>query len=193
VRVNKSNRSASPACLSLQSMKGFWFLLLAVSGPTAGCDRPVADTSRTASSTTVALPHMEASETPATSSSAKSACPRTGLWALCSVEKRLKESGFVVNAVTAEIPQRPGFSVRPAVYRLGRSHLEVFLYPTQQAASRAVSGLDTLTATPRGSKSVWQMPPTFIRSANLIAVFLTDSPVQGERLTLAITAGPPQP
>jgi hypothetical protein len=32
-----------------------------------------------------------------------------------------------------------------------------------------------------------------VRSANLAAVFLTDSPVQAERLTLAITAGPPQP
>jgi hypothetical protein len=32
-----------------------------------------------------------------------------------------------------------------------------------------------------------------VRSANLAAVFLTDNPTQAERLTLALTAGAPQP
>jgi hypothetical protein len=37
------------------------------------------------------------------------------------------------------------------------------------------------------------MIPTFVRSANLAAVFLTDNPTQAERFTLALTAGAPQP
>ena len=83
----------------------------------------------------------------------------------------------------------------PLSYMLGRSRLEVFLYPTAAAVAREASGLDTLLAGPRGAPSQWGvgMQPTFVRTANLIAVFLTDNPTQSERLSLALTAGPPQP
>jgi hypothetical protein len=69
----------------------------------------------------------------------------------------------------------------------------VFVYPDEAALAKDIAGIDTLTASPRGSSSVWETTPTFVRSANLAAVFLTDSQVQAERLTLAITAGAPQP
>ena len=124
---------------------------------------------------------------------AKAACPRTGLWALCSVEKRLTQSGFVVKRVTEPPPRRAGFSVGPEVYNLGRSRLEIFIYADSTAARRDVAKLDTLTASPRDAGNKWGMPPTFVRSGNLLAVFLTDSPQQAERLTLALTAGAPQP
>src|SRR4051812_27420683 len=39
-------------------------------------------------------------------------CPRTGLWAACSVERRLEQAGFVVRKA-ATPPRRPGFSVAP--------------------------------------------------------------------------------
>jgi hypothetical protein len=71
--------------------------------------------------------------------------------------------------------------------------LEVFIYPRTEEVKAEISKLDTLTAAPRGQKGAWEMPPTLVRSANLIAVFVTDSPQQAERLVLAITAGPPQP
>ena len=121
-----------------------------------------------------------------------SPCPRTGRWALCSLEKRLKQSGFVVKRVAGEAPRRAGFSVAPAAYTVGHSRLEVFVYPDEAALAKDIASIDTLTASPRGRPSVWETTPTFMRSANLAAVFLTDSPVQAERLTLAITAGAPQ-
>ena len=122
-----------------------------------------------------------------------SACPRTGKWALCSVEKRLQQAGFVLRPAEGAASRRAGFSVAPTAYILGHSRLEVFVYPDESALARDLGGIDTLTASPRGGPSVWETPPTFVRSANLAAVFLTDSPVQAERLTLAITAGAPQP
>ena len=67
------------------------------------------------------------------------------------------------------------------------------MYPDESALARDIAGLDTLTASPRGRPNMWETVPTFVRSVNLAAVFLTDSPVQAERLTLAITAGAPQP
>ncbi|MFL5487314.1 MAG: hypothetical protein ACJ8AJ_02415 [Gemmatimonadaceae bacterium] len=128
----------------------------------------------------------------ATNSPSRGACPRTGKWALCSVEKRLEQSGFVVRK-SGEAPLRRGFSVAPVVYTLGRARLELFLYPDEAALSRDIANIDTLSASPRGAPSQWETPPTFVRSANLVAVFLTDSQQQAERLTLAITAGAPQP
>jgi hypothetical protein len=129
----------------------------------------------------------------ATASAPKtSACPRTGLWARCSVETRLGQAGFVVRHVAGDAPLRPGFSVRPTAYMLGRSRLEVFIYPSESAVSADVARIDTVSAAPRGAPNSWRAVPTFVRSANLAAVFLTDNPTQAERLTLALTAGAPQ-
>lgn len=124
-----------------------------------------------------------------------SPCPRTGRWALCSVEQRLEQSGFVVRRVAGEPPVRAGFSVAPAVYALGGMRLEVFVYPDEAALSRDVAKLDTVTVVPRGSASRWETETalTFVRSGNLAAVFLSDNALQVERLTLALTAGAPQP
>lgn len=137
------------------------------------------------------------SSTPAAkpvASAAAPACPRTGQWALCSVERRLVQSGFVIRRVNGAPPRRAGFSVLPAVYTLGRSRLEVFVYPNESTLAADLAKIDTLTAAPRGVKNPWPFfSPTFVRSANLAAVFLTDNPTQAERLTLALTAGAPQP
>jgi len=129
------------------------------------------------------------------SSKAASPCPRTGLWAQCSVEKRLSQAGFVVRRLPDSTKRRSGFTVTPLPYLLGHARLDVFLYPTTDAVSREVARLDTTLAGPRGAPNQWGIgvQPTFVRSANLIAVFLTDNPTLSERLSLAITAGAPQP
>jgi hypothetical protein len=186
------------------------FLLICAAG--TACTRAASEDAGTASST----PPTVASATPPTvasgsvaqapaatpttaaakagASSAAPVCPRTGQWALCSVERRLVQSGFVIRRVEGAPPRRAGFSVLPAVYTLGRSRLEVFLYPSEAALAADVAKIDTLSAAPRGAKNPWPFfSPTFVRSANLAAVFLTDNPTQAERLTLAITAGAPQP
>jgi hypothetical protein len=106
------------------------------------------------------------------------------------------QSGFVVRRVNGEAPRRrAGFSVMPTLYTLGRTRLEVFIYPSESAVSVDVAKIDTVFAAPRGTKSPWGLGvfPTFVRSGNLAAVLLTDNPTQAERLTLALTAGAPQP
>ena len=156
-----------------------------------GCGRskhaPPADT-------TTAAP-VTASTTVAATQNASDPCPRTGLWAVCSVEKRLSQSGFVVRRVPDSVRRRSGFSVMPTAYILGRSRLDVFIYPSAAAVANETSKLDTTLAGPPGTRNQWGVgvQPTFVRTANLIAVFLTDNPTQSERLSLALTAGPPQP
>lgn len=177
---------------SVHFMRRFCAAGIVVSILCSGCGRG-RDAATVASSRTGQAINGAQSQRTAPSAISKADCPRTGRWALCSVEKRLEQSGFVVSRVETGAHYRVGFSVVPVTYTLGRAHLEVFLYPDAAAAAREVAGLDTATAGPRGSRSQWPTPPTFVRSVNLIAVLLTNSPVQAERMSLALTAGPPQP
>jgi|SRR5687768_9920388 len=126
--------------------------------------------------------------------SAQSDCPHTGLWAICSVERRLRQSGFVAKRLDEETPKRAGFSVKPLAYSLGRSRVEIFLYETAADLANDMAALDTVLAVPRGSTTTpWESTPTLVRSGNLAAVLLASSPQQAERFMNAITAGAPQP
>jgi hypothetical protein len=69
----------------------------------------------------------------------------------------------------------------------------VFVYSDEAALIRDVAKIDTVLAAPRGQSNDWEIPPRFIRSGNLAAVLLTRNELQAERVTLAITAGAPQP
>lgn len=174
-------------------MKKFSGFVLAASAALAACGRSSPESAGSASST--ATTSISSNETPASltgSAPINVPCPRTGLWAVCSVEKRLEQSGFVVKPVGGVAPRRAGFSVAPTVYTLGRSRLEVFIYPNETALSADVAKMDTVAAAPRGAANPWRMAPTFVRSGNLAAVLLTDNATQAERLTLALTAGAPQ-
>jgi len=99
-----------------------------------------------------------------------------------------------VKKVDSATLKRAGFSVKPTVYSLGQSRLEVFLYADSASLKKDVAKLDTLVAGPRGTPSQWgEVAPVLIRSANLAAVILSTSQRQLERAVLALTAGPPQP
>jgi len=175
-------------------MKNLPALVLLASAALAACTRSSSESAGTASST--ASNGVAASRAAVATAGAPKGggCPRTGKWALCSVESRLAQSGFVVRRVNGDPPRRAGFSVIPAVYTLGRSRLEVFIYPSESALAADVAKIDTVSAAPRGAPNPWPFfSPTFVRSANLAAVFLTDNATQAERLTLALTAGAPQP
>jgi hypothetical protein len=112
---------------------------------------------------------------------------------LCTVEKRLRQSGFVVRPIEGEPASRLGFSVKPKAYTLGSARIEVFIYDSEAAMSKDMAGLDTLSVTPAGKPSSWESQPVLIRNANLAAVLLTDNGRQAERVALALTAGAPQP
>lgn len=166
---------------------GFAFCLLA-----AACDGGDKSASDSAPAVAADAPAI-ASESPVRAVASAAPCPRTGRWAICSFEKRLEQAGFVARKPQGVAPRRSGLNVQPQAYTLGRAYLEVFIYPDEATMNRDLVGLDTTVVAPRGGKNDWGMPPRFIRSGNLIAVFLTSNEQQAERLTLAVTAGPPQP
>ncbi|HYN82352.1 MAG TPA: hypothetical protein VES88_12680 [Gemmatimonadaceae bacterium] len=117
----------------------------------------------------------------------------TGLWAVCSLENRLRQSGFVAKRVEEDPPSRAGFNVKPLVYKVGSSRLEVFLYPDEASLARDLAGIDSASAAPARTVGSWETPPLLIHSGNLAAVLLSQNPRQAERLSLALTAGAPQP
>ena len=179
-------------CALAVGMRVWWTapVIVALLGCGKSAPRPE-DSAASAPAVVSETPPIAATES-SKSSTTSAKCPPTGRWARCSVEKRLTQSGFVVKPAEATPARRAGFSIAPSVYRLGSSHLEVFIYPDEKAMQGDLAGIDTLTASPAGSPTQWESTPTFVHSNNLAAVFLTDSRVRAERLTLALTAGAPQ-
>ena len=149
----------------------------------------------TASATPEAAAAVQSPATVVSDSSAsKTRCPHTGMWELCSIENRLRQSGFVAKPVEGEAHKRDGFSVKPIVYTLGKSRLELFVYKDEASLGKDIAGLDTVLVAPKGATiTPWESQPVFVRSANIAAVLLNASPRQAERFTNALTAGPPQP
>jgi len=169
-------------------------IVLVLMGALAACGRsqPSPDSASSRTDTLPAAPETSAlvATTPPQSADA---CPPTGRWAVCSVEKRLRQSGFVARRLEGDAPRRPGFSVEPIVYSLGSARLEVFLYGDERAMTRDMSAIDTVLVVPPGIPSPWETAPLLVRSGNLAAVLLTQNARQAERLMLALTAGAPQP
>ena len=170
-------------------MKGSSAVLVAVLLAACTSSKPASSTD-TASTSVTPPQAIPATNQPA----AASDCPHDGKWALCSIERRLKQSGYVLKRIDQDTLSRAGFSVKPTVYTLGRSSVEIFLYKDSASVARDVAKLDTLAVGPVGKPNQWgDVPPTLIRSANMAAVILSESAVQTERIMLALTAGPPQP
>jgi hypothetical protein len=77
-------------------------------------------------------------------------------------------------------------------WRLGASTIHVFRYRDSVARRADSDALDSLHARPRGDTvSRWPGPPTLLVNDNLLAVLLSDNAQQVERVSLALTAGPP--
>ena len=107
-------------------------------------------------------------------------CPHTGKWAECSVERRLRQAGFVAKKIESDTTKFAGFSIKPIIYQLGKSRAQIFIYEDSVASARDRAQVDTTQV-------------TLVRSANLVAIFIGDNPRQAERFALALTAGAPQP
>jgi hypothetical protein len=122
-----------------------------------------------------------------------SACPHDGRWRACSVVERLDQSGLVPRVDSAAPASRVPFLAAPGRrIALGRGALLAFVYDDTARAARDVAALDTVRVAPRGESYSWDVPPTLVRSANLVAVLLMQNEHQIERVRLALEAGPPQ-
>ena len=153
-----------------------------------GEDKPAPDTTASQSYGTAAVAEPDSSlKTPG------NPCRHTGFWEACTMERRLKQAGFVVKRLDEKPGSRPGFSVDPIVYTLGSSRLEAFIYDDEKSLAHDMAQIDTITVSPPGTPPAWESTPILIRSGNLAVVLITQNQRQAERVMLAITAGAPQP
>jgi hypothetical protein len=77
-------------------------------------------------------------------------------------------------------------------WRLGRATIHVFRYRDSVARHADFVALDSLRARPRNDTvTTWPGTPTVLVNDNLLAILLSDNAEQVERVSLALTAGPP--
>jgi hypothetical protein len=87
----------------------------------------------------------------------------------------------------------PFLRVGGQTWRLGTAVIHVFRYRDSVARHTDFSALDSARARPTGDTlTSWPGTPTLLVNDNLLAILLSDNGEQVERVSLALTAGPPQ-
>jgi hypothetical protein len=120
------------------------------------------------------------------------ACPHDGRWRTCGLLERLDQAGLAPRVDSGSPAREVPFLGAPAVrLMVGRAAVHAFVYDDTSRLRRDVAALDTTRVAPRGGTFDWEVPPVFVRSANLVAVLLVPNARQQERVRLAIEAGPP--
>ena len=150
------------------------------------CDKPQmnADTGRVVAESAATRSAPEAQVRPE--------CPATGQWADCSVFERLDRAGLAPRRDSSDASEPP-LTPKGLLYKVGTSDLEVYLYDDAAAREKEDAALDRTKYLEYQAPLTIKREPTLIRSANLIAILHSRNDHQRERVSDAITAGPPQP
>ena len=157
---------------------------VALAGACRGGERPAAADS-------VAKAQAAAPVASASPSAAKPACERTGHWIPCQVRQRLERSGLAPRDTSA--PDLPALGPAPAVFRLGKGSLAVYLFADSTTRARAATKLDTVTFVGSERPLTMLSRATVIQNDNLLALLYSKNEQQRERVSDALMAGPPQP
>jgi hypothetical protein len=122
---------------------------------------------------------------------AKPLCPATGAWQLCSVVERLDRAGLAPRQDLRPVREAP-LSAPGVPILLGKSELRIFLYADRVARERDQARLDSTKYVAASKPLSMQAEPTLIASENLLAILRSRNDHQRERVSDALTAGPPQ-
>ena len=122
---------------------------------------------------------------------AHSPCPADGWWKECSLTDRLIRAGMGVRLDSA--PAKDSAIAKPGLlYRIGKSTLQVYLFADSAERKAAVAKLDTSGFIGYEDTQVYPPKTSMLQSANLLALLVSQSGQQRQRVGDAITAGPPQ-
>ena len=121
-------------------------------------------------------------------------CPATGEWAACSVMYRLVRSGLAPELDSSATPEEKSLHGSGMVIKIGRSaRLEVFLYADSAARAADEAHLDRSQLVTDTTPQTMRRERTLIENANLVGLLTSINDHQRERVSDALTAGPPQP
>lgn len=151
--------------------------------------------SRNSESTAAATATDTAAQTaPVAAPTGKEDCPATGLWAECSAFKALDRAGLAPRRDSTGGPVRLAPLTRPGTRLLvGASQIDIFVYPTEADRARDEARLDKHQFIEATDEPTLRGEPTLIRNANLLAILRSRDDHQRERVSDALSAGPPQP
>jgi len=134
-----------------------------------------------------------AAAAPVAAASGTARCPATGSWTRCAVLERLDRAGLAPRADSSTPAVEPPLTPPGLLVRVGNSELELFFYDNPAARESDEARLDRSKYVEYPAPLPMRPLPTLIRSANLIAILHSRNDHQRERVSDAITAGPPQP
>ena len=112
---------------------------------------------------------------------------------MCSVVGRLDRAGLVPRHDTAVTSTEPPLSATGTLVRVGNGELELYVYPDEATRVREQRLLDASKYLKFDAPQTMKPLPTLISNANLLAVLHSRNDHLRERVSDAITAGPPQP
>ncbi len=127
---------------------------------------------------------------------ADSACPANGLWAQCALLYRLERAGLAPHLDSTEKVEETsiGSGATSFVVKIGKlARLEVFLYPDSTARIADEAHLDRKQLVNATQEQTIKRERTLIENANLVGLLTSLNSHQRERVSDALTAGPPQP
>jgi hypothetical protein len=131
-----------------------------------------------------------AAATPEAATAPADSCPATGHWQQCAVKKRLQMSGLAPrDSVIADTVK---LGPTPTVYVAGGSAVAGYLFPDSAARRRAAAALDSTKFISPDAALTMRHEATAIQNDNLLAILYTLRDQQRERVSDALTAGPPQ-
>ena len=124
---------------------------------------------------------------------AKPACPANGQWSECAVFDRLDHAGLAPRRDSSGGPVTlTPLTQQGRKYLLGSAELDVFVYPDPQSRERDESRLDRSKFIEAADEPTLRGEPTIIRNVNLLAILHSRNDHQRERVSDALSAGPPQ-
>jgi len=176
--------SFSPGRSSTRVLAGLLAILVGVHA----CGKERSRSVDSATGTAAAAP---ASGAAASQDPRRTACAKTGHWIDCQVRERLVRSGLAPHDTTRE--ELPTLGPSPVVYRLGRGGLAVYLFADSVARARAATTLDSVKFVRGPGGPTMRSQASVIENDNLLALLFSKNEQQIERVSDALTAGPPQP
>lgn len=141
-----------------------------------------------------AAPVASAAPTVSSAPVTKGACPVNGQWSECAVFDRLEHAGMAPRRdTTAARVELAPLNQAGTRLLLNAAELDVFLFPDPASRQRAESKLDRSKFIEATDEPTLRGEATLIRNENLLAVLRSRNDHQRERVSDALSAGPPQP
>jgi len=125
-------------------------------------------------------------------STGKGKCPANGQWSECAVFDRLDHAGLAPRRDSSGTIELAPLTQTGSRLLVGNSELDVFIYPDTASRARDEARLDRSKYIEATAEPTLRGEATLIRNVNLLAVLRSRNDHQRERVSDALSAGPPQ-